>query len=415
MSPCSGALVHETAEAVARHSYGKLVAFLAARSGNVAAAEDALSDAFAAALEDWPVKGCPANPEAWLLTVARRKLIDTARRRKNEAPADDFEIETESLTEPLDEGEVPDRRLGLMFACAHPSIDASIRAPLILQVVLGLDAARIASAFLMSPAAMGQRLVRAKTKIRQARIPLRIPEREELPERLETVLDAIYAAFSEGWLDPVGTDPARRDLAEEAIYLGRLVTELLPGEPEALGLLALMLYAEARRRARRGPEGEYIALAEQDISLWDQERIREAEASLRRAGAMGLIGRYQLEASIQSAHVSRRREGLPNWPAVVKLYDALLELTGSPVAAINRAIAVAEIQGPGAALAILNSVGGDARVIEYQPYWAARADLLARTGATPEARDAYEIAIGLERDPSLRNYLERRRAWLAPG
>jgi len=415
MEPCSGALVRETAEAVARHSYGKLVAFLAARSGNVAAAEDALSEAFAAALEDWPVKGCPANPEAWLLTVARRKLIDTARRRKNEAPADDFEIETESLAEPFDEGEVPDRRLGLMFACAHPSIDSAIRAPLILQAVLGLDAARIASAFLMSPAAMSQRLVRAKTKIRQARIPLRIPEREELPDRLETVLDAIYAAFSEGWLDAVGTDPARRDLAEEAIYLGRLVTELLPGEPEALGLLALMLYAEARRRARRSPEGEYIALAEQDISLWDQERIREAETALRRAGAMGLIGRYQLEAAIQSAHISRRRDGRPNWPAVVKLYDALLELTGSPVAAINRAIAVAEIEGPGAALAILNSVSGDARVIEYQPYWAARADLLARTGTIPEARDAYEIAIGLERDPSLRNYLERRRARLDPG
>jgi RNA polymerase sigma-70 factor, ECF subfamily len=413
MSPCSGALVQETAEAVARHSYGKLVAFLAARSGHVSAAEDALSDAFAAALEDWPVKGCPENPEAWLLTVARRKLIDTARRRRNEAPADDFEIEAESLAEPLDEGEVPDRRLGLMFACAHPSIDATIRAPLILQAVLGLDAARIASAFLMSPAAMGQRLVRAKTKIRQARIPLRIPEREELPERLETVLDAIYAAFSEGWLDAAGTDLARRDLAEEAIYLGRLVAELLPGEPEALGLLALMLYAEARRRARRGPEGEYIALAEQDISLWDHERIGEAEAALRRAGAMRLIGRYQLEAAIQSAHVSRRRDGLPNWPAVVKLYDALLELTGSPVAAINRAIAVAEIQGPGAALAILNSVSGDPRVIEYQPYWAARADLLARTGTTSEARDAYEIAIGLERDPSLRNYLERRRAMLA--
>jgi RNA polymerase sigma-70 factor (ECF subfamily) len=407
--------VQETAEAVARHSYGKLVAFLAARSGNVASAEDALSESFASALEAWPVKGCPENPEAWLLTVARRKLIDTARRRKNEAPDDDFEIETENLAERFDEGEVPDRRLGLMFACAHPSIDAAIRAPLILQAVLGLDAARIASAFLMSPAAMGQRLVRAKTKIRQARIPLRIPEREELPERLETVLDSIYAAFSEGWLDAVGTDPARRDLAEEAIYLGRLVTELLPGEPEALGLLALMLYAEARWRARRGAEGEYIALAEQDISLWDQERIREAEAALRRAGAMGLIGRYQLEAAIQSAHVSRRRDGRPNWPAVVKLYDALLELTASPVAAINRAIAVAEIEGPGAALAILDRVSGDARVVEYQPYWAARADLLARIGAIPEARDAYEIAIGLERDPSLRNYLERRRASLAAG
>jgi RNA polymerase sigma-70 factor (ECF subfamily) len=415
MEPCSGALVRETAESVARHSYGKLVAFLAARSGNVAAAEDALSEAFAAALEDWPVKGCPANPEAWLLTVARRKLIDTARRRKNEAPGDDFDLAAESLAEPFEGDQIPDRRLGLMFACAHPAIDAAIRAPLILQAVLGLDAARIASAFLMSPAAMGQRLVRAKTKIRQARIPLRIPDREELPERLETVLDAIYAAFSEGWLDAVGTDPARRDLAEEAIYLGRLVTELLPGEPEALGLLALMLYAEARRRARRGAEGEYIALAEQDISLWDQERIQEAEIALKRAGALGMIGRYQLEAAIQSAHVSRRRHGQPNWPAVVKLYDALLELTGSPVAAINRAIAVAEIEGPGAALAILNAVSGDARLIEYQPYWAARADLLARTGAFPEARDAYEIAIGLERDPSLRNYLERRRAELAPG
>jgi RNA polymerase sigma-70 factor (ECF subfamily) len=413
MEPCSGARVRDTAESVVRHSYGKLVAFLAARSGNVAAAEDALSEAFAAALEDWPVKGCPANPEAWLLTVARRKLIDTARRRKSEAPGDDFDLAAESLPEPFEGDQIPDRRLGLMFACAHPAIDAAIRAPLILQAVLGLDAARIASAFLMSPTAMGQRLVRAKTKIRQARIPLRIPEREELPERLETVLDAIYAAFSEGWLDAVGTDPARRDLAEEAIYLGRLVTELLPGEPEALGLLALMLYAEARRRGRRSPDGEYIALAEQDISLWDGERIEEAETALRRAGGMGMIGRYQLEAAIQSAHVSRRREGRANWAAVVRLYDALLELTGSPVAAINRAIAVAEIEGPGAALAILNSVSGDARIIEYQPYWAARADLLARTGAIPEARDAYEIAIGLERDPSLRNYLERRRAALA--
>jgi RNA polymerase sigma-70 factor (ECF subfamily) len=281
-----------------------------------------------------------------------------------------------------------------------------------LQAVLGLDAARIASAFLMSPAAMGQRLVRAKTKIREAGIPLRIPEREELPERLETVLGAIYAAFAEGWLDAAGTDVARRDLAEEAIYLCRLVTELLPGEPEALGLLALMLYAEARRRARRSAEGEYIALAEQDVSLWDEGRIREAETALRRAGGMGVIGRYQLEAAIQSAHVCRRRDGLRNWPAVVKLYDALLEVTGSPVAAINRAIALAEIQGPGAGLAALEKVRSDARVMQYQPYWAARADLLARTGANPAARDAYELAIGLERDPSVRQLLERRRAKL---
>ena len=409
MNPCSGALVHETAEAVARHSYGKLVAFLAARSGNVAAGEDALSEAFAAALQDWPAKGCPENPEAWLLTVARRKLIDTARRRRGEAPAEEFELADESLGEFSDDAEIPDRRLGLMFACAHPAIDAGIRAPLMLQAVLGLDAARIASAFLMSPAAMGQRLVRAKTKIRQAGIPLRIPEREELPARLETVLDAIYAAFAEGWQDAAGTDPARRELAEEAIYLGRLVTELLPEEPEALGLLALMLYAEARRHARRGSEGEYVPLAEQDISRWDGEMIGEAEAALRLASGMGLIGRYQLEAAIQSAHVARRREGRNNWPAVVKLYGALAELTGSPVVAINRAIAVAEVEGASAALAALDAIRADGRVVEYQPYWAARAELLARAGAYGEARDAYQIAIGLERDASVRQLLELRR------
>ena len=411
INPCSGALVQETAEAVARHSYGKLVAFLAARSGNVAAAEDALSEAFTAALQDWPVKGCPANPEAWLLTVARRKLIDSARHRKYEEPAEEYELAAATVADTTAGGEIPDRRLGLMFACAHPAIDAAIRAPLMLQVVLGLDAARIASAFLMSPAAMGQRLVRAKTKIRQAGIPLKIPEREELPARLETVLDAIYAAFSEGWLDPAGADAARRDLAEEAIYLCRLVTAMLPNEPEALGLLALMLYAEARRKARRSPEGAFVPLAGQDMSLWDAERIAEAEAALRRASTMGVIARYQLEAAIQSAHVARRREGASNWEAVVKLYDALIEVTGSPVAAINRAVALSEAEGAQAGLAALDAVN-DSRVREYQPYWAARADLLDRTGARNEARDAYEIAIGLERDDSVRQALERRRAEL---
>jgi predicted RNA polymerase sigma factor len=413
MNSCEGGgSAHETAEAVARRSYGKLVAFLAARSGDVAASEDALSEAFASALQDWPRNGCPSNPEAWLLTVARRKLIDSVRRRKGEAPADEFERVSESLAAAAREDEIPDRRLGLMFACAHPAIDAGIRAPLMLQAVLGLDAARIASAFLMSPTAMGQRLVRAKNKIRQAGIPFHIPEREELRERLDTVLDAIYAAFAEGWMDAAGTDVARRDLAEEAIYLCRLVTELLPGEAEALGLLALMLYAEARRRARRNAEGEYVSLADQDATLWDCDRIAEAESALLQASAMGLIGRYQLEAAIQSAHVSRRREGRANWDAVVKLYDALLALTGSPVAAINRAIAMAEIDGPAAALAAIDAVAADPRVAEYQPYWAARAELLARTGAHLEASHAYEIAIGLERDPSVRQFLEHRRAAL---
>jgi predicted RNA polymerase sigma factor len=283
-----------TADAVARRSYGKLVAFLAARTRDVAAAEDALSEAFASALKNWPLNGCPANPEGWLLTVARRKLIDVARRQAHRRNvAGDLQLLAEELDAAVADTEIPDQRLALMFACAHPAIDAGIRAPLILQVVLGLDAATIASAFLMSPATMGQRLVRAKNKIREARIPFRIPEREELCDRLDTVLDAIYAAFTEGWIDAAGTDIARRDLADEAIFLGRLVTELLPAEPEALGLLALMLHAEARRRARRNVDGEYVPLADQDPALWDSRMIDEAEAILLRASVLGSIGRYQ--------------------------------------------------------------------------------------------------------------------------
>jgi predicted RNA polymerase sigma factor len=394
------AQARSTADAVARRSYGKLVAFLAARTRDVAAAEDALSEAFAAALVDWPRNGCPANPEAWLLTVARRKGIDFARRRKTGEIAADAEI--------------PDRRLALMFACAHPAIEAGIRAPLILQVVLGLDAATIASSFLISPATMGQRLVRAKSKIRQAGIPFCVPEREELPARLDTVLAAIYAAFAEGWTDPGGTDVARRDLTAEALFLARLITELLPDEPEALGLLALMLHAGARRRARRSDDGEYIPLAEQDSELWDAQMIGEAESLLRQASALGSIGRYQLEAALQSAHVYRCRTGQANWAEVVQLYDALLALAGSPVVAINRALAVAEIHGPSAGLAALQAVATDARLNEYQPYWAARAELLSKSGAHSEARKAYEIAIGLERDPSVRRFLQQRQATLTP-
>jgi predicted RNA polymerase sigma factor len=402
-----------TADAVARRSYGKLVAFLAARTRDVSAAEDALSESFAAALEVWPRNGCPSNPEAWLLTVARRKTIDAARRQAHRRDASPhLQLMAEELEAAASESEIPDRRLALMFACAHPAIDAGIRAPLILQVVLGLGAATIASAFLMSPAAMGQRLVRAKNKIREARIPFRIPNREELRDRLDTVLDAIYAAFTEGWIDAAGTDIARRDLADEAIFLGRLVAGLLPAEPEALGLLALMLHAEARRRARRDEHGDYVPLADQDPALWDTQMIDEAEAILLRASALGSIGRYQLEAALQSAHVYRRRTGHPNWASVVQLYDALLTLSGSPVVAINRALAIAEINGAAAALDAMQELVGDARLTEYQPYWAARAELLAKTGAREEARQAYEIAIGLERDPAVRRFLQQRQAVL---
>jgi RNA polymerase sigma-70 factor (ECF subfamily) len=403
-----------TADAVARRSYGKLVAFLAARTRDLAQAEDALSEAFAAALRDWPVNGCPSNPEAWLLTVARRKMIDVDRRRRTgEAASQELRILAEGLEAATAETEIPDQRLALLFACAHPAIDAGVRAPLMLQVVLGLDAKTIASAFLMSPAAMGKRLVRAKEKIRQAGIPFSVPGRDEFAGRLDAVLEAIYAAFAEGWSDPGGTDVARRDLTEEAVFLARLVVELMPDEAEALGLLALILHADARRRARRGTDGEYVPLAEQDHTLWDAPMIDEAEGHLRQAGGLGAIGRYQLEAALQSAHVDRRRTGRANWDDVVRIYDALSSLTGSPVVAINRALAVAESEGAAAGLAALQTVAADGRLAEYQPYWAARAALLARAGARDEARRAYEIAIGLERDPAIRRFLQRRREAVA--
>jgi RNA polymerase sigma-70 factor (ECF subfamily) len=402
-----GRLARETAEAVARRSYGKLVAFLAARIRDVAGAEDALSDAFAAALNDWPLNGIPARPEAWLLTVARRKMLDGVRRRRTAEEAQGHLLLMNELAG--DEAPVPDERLGLMFACAHPSIDPAIRAPLILQTILGFDAATIASAFLVAPATMSQRLVRAKTKIKEAGIPFQLPDEDDLAGRLEAVLGAIYATFSEGWSDPEGTETRRRNMAEDGIWLGHLVASLLPDEPEALGLLALMLHAEARRGARRDAFGEYVPLADQDPALWNAELIDAAEGLLFRAGSMGRIGRYQLEAAVQSAHVARRKTGRTDWTAIEQLYGALEAITGSPVVAINRAVAVAEARGAAEGLKVLNELSADARLAEYQPYWAARAGLLARAGSRKEAAHAYDRAIGLEADPAVRRFLQKRR------
>jgi RNA polymerase sigma-70 factor (ECF subfamily) len=401
------------AEAVARASYGKLTALLAARTRDVAAAEDALSDAFAAALADWPAHGVPRSPDAWLVTVARRKMTDGLRRHATDRRAAGhlrlIEEELRALDAAAGERAIPDERLALMFACAHPAIESGVRSPLILQTVLGFDAATIASAFLVAPATMGQRLVRAKTKIRAAGVPFRVPERIDLAPRLDAVLAAVYAAFSEGWSDPLGTEARRRNLAEEAIWLGRLLASLLPSEPEALGLLALMLYAEARRGARRSQDGAYVALDAQHPARWDHALIDEAETLLARASARGTSGRYQLEAAVQSAHVVRRVTGRADWPAIERLYDALLALTGSPVVAINRAVAVAETRGAAAGLAVLDAIASEARLAEYQPYWAARAGLLARSGEIGAADETYRRAIGLEPDPAVRRFLEERR------
>lgn len=396
------------AERVARESYGRLVAYLSARTRDVAGAEDALAEAFAQALRLWPVDGVPNSPDAWLLTVARRRQTDAVRRRQTRnAGAEHLKLMAEEIdaaaAAPAD---IPDRRLALMFACAHPAIERGMRPPLILQTILGLTAIDIAAAFLIPPATMGQRLVRAKARLKDAGIPFGIPDREELPARLDAVLEAIYAAYSKAWGD-IG-EPASVALAGEAIWLARLVVTLLPGEPEARGMLALMLYTEARRPARRGPGGAFVPLEEQDVALWDDAQIASAETLLREASAAGPSGRYQIEAAIQSAHVARRLTGANNWSSIVALYDHLLGITASPVVALNRAAALGELEGPAAALEALDAIAGDRRLGDYQPYWAARGHFLAQCGRRAEAREALTVAIGLSADPAVRDYLRER-------
>ena len=403
------------AERVARESYGRLVAFLAARTRDVAGAEDALGEAFAAALRMWPKDGVPDNPDAWLLTVARRRQTDSIRRRQTRTAG---EVHVKLIADEIEDAAntpeaIPDRRLALMFACAHPAIERGMRAPLILQTILGMTAEDISAAFLIPPATMGQRLVRAKARIKDAGIPFAVPEPEDLPERLEAVLDAVYAAFTKGWSE-VG-EASVPEMAEEAVWLGRLIVSLLPAEPEAKGMLALMLYAESRRAARRDAAGAYVPLEQQDTSLWDDSLIRIAEALLRDANQSGPSGRYQLEAAIQSAHTARRLAGQDNWSAIVALYDHLLARTHSPVVTLNRAVALAELDGPKAALTSITPLADDKRMQTYQPYWAALGHLRARDGQKGEAIEALTIAIGLTTDPAVRSYLHARISALQDG
>jgi len=396
------------AELAARTSYGRLIAYLAARWRDVARAEDALGDALVAALETWPRTGVPDKPDAWLLTAAQRRLVDGARHAGVAAAAEtDLTLMLEEHVDDQRVARVSDQRLALLFVCAHPAIDEAARTPLMLQTVLGLDAARIASAFLVAPATMSQRLVRVKAKVREAGIRFEVPELHEMAERLEAVLDTIYAAYGSGWEDVAGADPRRRGLAEEAIWLGRLVTRLLPDEPEALGLLALMLHCEARRPARRDSRGAYMPLREQDVTRWSGQMIEEAEGMLARAARFAAPGRFQLEAAIQSAHAQRARSGATDWEAIALLYEGLLRCAPTVGARVAAAAALAEARGAEAGLRALDTISPDA-VTTYQPCWALRGQLLKKLGRSAEARDAYDRAIGLTEEAAVRDFLLAR-------
>jgi len=399
---------HRAIERVARESYGRLVAYLSSHTRDVASAEDALSNALLAALTAWPRDGLPQNPEAWLLTAARRSFIDLMRHQQMaEASEPTLQLlrEEREVTLPA---EFPDDRLKLLFVCAHPAIDPAMHTPLMLQTVLGLDAARIAHAFLVSPTTMGQRLVRAKTKIRDGGIQFEIPQERELPQRLDAVLEAIYAAFGIGWDDMAGVDQRGRDLAEEAIWLARVLLQLMPQEAEVHGLLALMLHCEARRAARRGPDGRYVPLSEQDCQNWSLPLIEEAERHLDEASSRGRTGRFQLEAAIQSVHAERARSGGIQWKAIMMIYEQLIRISPTLGTRTGYAAAVAEAKGAEEGLAALDGINADA-ISAYQPYWAVRGHLLQRLGKTPEALDAFDRAIGLAEDPAVRQFLLQRR------
>jgi RNA polymerase sigma-70 factor (ECF subfamily) len=399
---------HEAVERVARDSYSRLLAFLAARSRDVAAAEDALSDAFGAALESWPRSGVPDKPEAWLLVAARRRLIDAARHvRVQQESLPTLLAVADQAQELAADSVFPDERLKLLFVCAHPAIDAAARTPLMLQTVLGLDAARIASAFLVKPAAMGQRLTRAKAKIRDARIAFEVPETKELPERLDAVLEAVYAAYGVGWDDVAGADARRKGLAAEAIGLGRLLLRLLPGEPEVQGLLALMLYCEARRDARRSEDGDFIPLSEQDTGRWSPTLLAEARQHLASAEQARRIGHFQLEAAIQCEHARRAVTGRTDWEVIALLYEGLVHIAPTIGALVSRVAAVAEARGVALAWSLLEAIPAQA-VVSYQPYWALSAHLLRQAGREAEAQSAYARAIGLCEDPALRLFLMRK-------
>lgn len=403
---------------VARESYGKLLAWLSARTGDVAAAEDALSHAFEKACEQWPTNGAPSQPEAWLMTVAKRRLIDLVRKKQTEsAAADDILRLIEERVAHAEQDVIthgtpfPDERLRLMLICAHPSIDPETRTPLMLQTVLGLDAARIASAFIVSDSSMAQRLVRAKRKIAAARIPFPQLDSDEAIENLPAVLDAIYAAYTLG-IDDGGSDRGD-DLGKEALYLAALVSTLAPHNAEAMGLHALLSFGEARRDARWASQGHsgtvgYIPFDHQDTTLWDTSLVDEAEGLLKSAAQLFQTGRFQLEAAIQSAHIARRLKGQNTRSAVITLYRRLLDIAPSIGAQIGLAAALTANGQPSDALDELRKI--EPRKAErHQPFWATKAEADASLGNTADALTSFDKAIALSTNESVKQFLREKR------
>lgn len=392
-------------ELAARDSYGRLVAWLASRCRDLAMAEDAAGEALEAALRRWPGDGVPANPEAWLLTVARRRMIDRVRRNETRRSAiDRLTLEAQEAADTGFRAGLPDRRLTLMFVCAHPAIAQEMRTPLMLQTVLGLSADRIGSAMLVKPATMGQRLSRTKRRIKEAGVPFEVPPPEVLEERVGYVLDAIYAAYGSSW------EGSATGLSTEAIWLARLVVGLAPNVAEAKGLLALMLYCESRRNARRD-DGEFVPLEEQDITRWDHEQILEAEKALWLAAQQKQQGPYQAEAAIQSVHAHRARTGTTDWNAVHQIYQVLDAHFPSMGARVGLAASFGRIGRAEEGLAVLDALDGPWE--RHQPYWAVRAYLL-RELQREDALDAYERAMGLTEDPSIRRWLLAQAKLIRP-